>query len=169
VNLTAWRGRWRPILWLGGSYNAAFGTQEAGVVSLTTSMTSIRAVPSVQILELSVLQVDLGAGGGADVFYSVPSGAASNTPGESVALGGATTRTDPVLCGQLIARIRVLSSARIVVGLDVDYDAERLRYLSQAASPGEPTTVLEPWRVRPSAMVGVCVPLAGTVACAGPE
>ncbi|MGO9837562.1 MAG: hypothetical protein ACLP1X_25505 [Polyangiaceae bacterium] len=160
VNLTAWRGQWRPSLWLGGSYNATFAaSEEPAVVTLATSVTSLRAVPNVELLDLSLLQVDLGVGAGVDVFHAVPENAGANAT-----LKASTTLADPLLCAQLVARIRFISSARIVIGLDVDYDVHPHHYIDSNS-----TAVLEPWPVRPSAMVGLCVPLVGTVACAGPE
>jgi hypothetical protein len=153
----------RPSLWIGGSYNAAFDTQEPGVVALETAVTSIRAVPSVELLALSLLQVDIGVGGGVDIFHTVPGSA-----GLSVAVGSTKTLGDPVLTAQLIARIRVISGARLLVGVDVDDDIGRHWYASKDGA-GNSTSVLEPWPVRPSAMIGLCVPLVGTAACAGRE
>jgi hypothetical protein len=168
VNLTAWPGPWRPRLWIGGSYNAAFGTADtADGVTLGTAVTSIRAVPSIEVLEHSVLQVDIGAGGGVDVFHAVPGSLGPSAAGQSVTLESRTV-SDPVLSGQLVARIRLVSSARLLVGFDVDYDLDRRPYTVQH-SLGSPTAVLEPWPVRPSAMIGLCVPLVGNVACSGPE
>jgi hypothetical protein len=168
VDVTAWRGRWRPSLWVGGAYNATFGKGDAGIVSLATTVTSIRAVPSVELFDVPLLEVDVGAGGGADVFYTVPASAGPNAQGDSVHVhSGAKTETDPVLTGQVVARIRILSSARILIGVDVDYDFARHSYTENY--PSKTVAVLEPSLVRPSAMIGVCVPLAGTSACAGAE
>jgi len=168
VNFAAWPGPWRPRLWIGGSYNAAFSTQDAtDGVALATAVTSIRAIPSIELLERSVLQIDVGVGGGVDVFHAVPGSAGLNLAGQAVTPESTTTRSDPVLTGQLVARIRVVSSARLLVGVGVDYDMDRRRYTVQY-SGGSSTAVLEPWLVRPSAMIGLCVPLVGTVACSGP-
>jgi hypothetical protein len=163
VNLTAWRGPWRPSLWLGGSYNAAFGKLDPGIVSLATSATSIRAIPSVELLDGSLLQVDFGAGGGVDIFHTVP-----GSPGLAVELGPTKNVGDPVLTAQVVARFRVTSAARIFVGVDVDGDLGSHRYTSRDLA-GNSSAVLEPWLVRPSAMLGLCVPLVGVAACAGPE
>jgi len=166
VDVTAWRGPWSPSLWVGGSYNAAFGAEEQGV-PLSTAVTSIRAVPSVELLELALLELEIGAGGGVDVFHAVPGEAEANTVPNP-----ATTRFDPIVCGQLVARVRVLSSARILVGVDIDYDFRRHVYTTDYIASGNfiPVgTVLEPWPVRPSAMIGLCVPLVGGPACAGRE
>ncbi len=169
VTLTAWPGPWRPRLWIAGSYNAAFGTADsADGVTLGTAVTSIRAVPSIEVLEHSVLQVDIGAGAGVDVFHAVPGSLGPSVAGQSVTLESTRTRGDPVLSGQLVARIRLVSSARLLVGFDVDYDLDRRPYTVQYSS-GSPTAVLQPWLVRPSAMIGLCVPLVGNVACSGPQ
>lgn len=170
VNLTAWPGPWRPRLWIGGSYNAAFGTGDsADGVTLATSVTSIRAVPSIEVLEHSVLQVDIGAGAGVDVFHAVPGSAGLNMA-EAVTPQPTTTLPHAVLTGQLVARFRIVSSARLLVGFDVDYDLDHQSYTVQyPIGTRGPPAVLEPWLVRPSAMIGLCVPLVGSVACSGPR
>jgi hypothetical protein len=162
VALSAGQGRWRPGLWISGAYSGAFDSQNTEV-TLQTSATSLRAIPRVEIAALRVLQVDVGAGAGMDVFHTVP-----RDPGALVMLGSTRTVVDPVLTGQVVARIRVASSARLLVGVDVDYDFARHRYTALDAA-GNRTAVLEPWALRPSAMIGLCLPLLGAVACGGRE
>jgi hypothetical protein len=162
VDVGLGRGRWRPELWVSGAYDSAFASQSSEV-TLQTSITSIRAVPGVAFSPLRVLQVGFGAGAGIDVLSAVP-----RDPAASVELTTAKTVVDPVFTGLVSARIRILSFARLIVGAEVDYDFAAHRYTAIGAS-GNPVAVLEPWLVRPSAMIGLCVPLAGAVACGGPE
>jgi hypothetical protein len=162
VDLGLGRGRWRPELWVSGAYDSAFASQSPEA-TLQTSVTSIRAVPGVAVSPLRVLQVALGAGAGMDVLHTVP-----RDPAASVELRPAKTLVDPVITGLVSARIRILSVARLIVGAEVDYDFAAHKYTARDAS-GNPIAVLEPWLVRPSAMIGLCVPLAGAVACGGPE
>jgi hypothetical protein len=172
VDVTAWRGQWRPSLWVAASYNATFGVTDPGIVKLATSVTSLRALPSIELFELSFLQVDLGAGGGVDAFYTVPVYETWTAMGPSVRTNGPTTHWDPVLSGQIVARIRVISGARLLVGFDVDDDLRLPSYTAQNATAGGiygPGPVFRPAQVRPSAMIGLCVPLVGTAACSGGE
>jgi hypothetical protein len=162
VALSAGRGRWRPGLWVSGAYSGAFDSQDTEV-TLQTSATSIRAIPRVEIAALRELQFDVGAGAGMDIFHTVP-----RDPGASVMLNAAHTVVDPVLTGQVVARIRVVSQARLIVGIDLDYAFARHRYTSLDAA-GNATAVLEPWLFRPSGMIGLCFPLMGAGACGGRE
>ncbi len=162
LNMTAWRGIGRPSLWLSGSYNAPFDQPNADV-TLQTTVSSFRGVPSMQVLASRILDVDVGVGAGVDVFHAVPS-----NPGPNVTVRSSSDLVDPVLTGQIVTRIRVATSARIVVGIDVDYDAGAHRYVTSQAMGGT-SSIFQPWQVRPSAMVGLCVPLMGTLGCAGGE
>jgi hypothetical protein len=132
-------------------------------VTLQTNITSIRAVPGVAFSPWRVLQFAFGAGAGIDVLQAVP-----RDPAASVEVLPAKTLVDPVLIGLVSARIRILSVARLIVGAQVDYDFAAHRYTALDAG-GNAIAVLEPWLVRPSAMIGLCVPLVGAVACGGPE
>lgn len=161
LDMTAWRGIGRPSLWISGSYNAPFDQQNADV-TLQTTVSSFRGVPSILVLASRILDVNVGVGAGVDVFHCVPS-----NPGPNVTVRSTSDLVDPVLTGQIVTRIRVATSARIVVGIEVDYDAAAHRYVT--ADSGVHTGVFQPWLVRPSAMVGLCVPLMGALGCAGAE
>jgi hypothetical protein len=160
MNVTAWPAVGRPSLWLGGSYSAPFDERTAQV-SLRTTVSSLRGIPGVQVVGGRMFDVDVGVGAGADVFHTVPS-----NPGAMVTLGPAKDVVDPVLTAQVVTRIRVAAIARIVVGVDLDYDLGAHRYVTADASDVH-TPVYQPWPVRPSAMLGLCVPLLGALGCGG--
>jgi hypothetical protein len=166
VDLTLWHGPWLPSLWVSGVYIAPFNTDQANVVSLDTQMVSVRVVPTVALLERLFLELDAGVGAGLDVFSTKRSLASSSEPG--VTLLSTSPVPDFVLSAQVVARVRLTSSLRALVGLGLDYDPYRPRYQSDEVGSPNATAVLEPWLLRPSAIVGLCVALVGTVACAEP-
>jgi len=124
-------------------------------------VSSFRAVPAIQVVGLRVLQIDLGAGGGADLFHST-------TENPRVPFIGSPPATEnhvsPVFTGQLIVHLRLGPSARLLAGIDIDWSPGQRRY-EVLAPTGTPTAVLQPWTVRPGALVGLCIPLAGPGGC----
>jgi hypothetical protein len=164
VGVTAGTGPWKPSVSLGGAYYAPFGAS-ATDVSLQTTISSFRAVASVRIPRTKFVGVDAGLGAGADVFHTVP-----GNPGSSVVtLGGTQDLVDPVVTARLVAGIRLSAGARVTVGMDVDFDAGGHRYVTETDATRVISAILQPWPVRPSAMVGLCVPLIGSIGCAGSE
>jgi hypothetical protein len=153
----------RPSLWLAGIVQESFDAQGQDMV-LETSVASFRALPGVELLRLPVLDVDLGAGVGLDLFHVIPRDARR----PSLQLESPTTQADPVLEGQLISRIRVARSARLLVGVQLDYDFGAHRYTAIDRF-GNPQAVLEPWAARPAAILGFCIPFAGMTACSSSE
>jgi hypothetical protein len=159
----AWRAYGRPSLWLSGSYNAPFDESNGDVV-VHTAVSSFRAVPSLQVLVRRWIDLDVGVGGGVDLFHTTPS-----NPGPNVTLRPTKDLADPIVTAQIVARFRIATSASVLVGLDLDYDAGPHRYVTAVAAGGPPAGVFQPWLLRPSAMVGLCVPLMGTLGCVGAE
>jgi hypothetical protein len=153
---------WRPSLFLGGSFQAPFDAAGPSE-TLEISVSSFRAVPSVELLRLRPVQVDLGAGGGADLFHAVP----RNPRGPFPMPPHAETHVTPIVASQLLARIRLGPGARLLLGFDLDWDPGH-RHYDVVDRFGNPNAVLQPWSVRPTALVGICVPLVGASACSGP-
>jgi hypothetical protein len=164
VGVTAGTSPWKPSVSLGGAYYAPFGAS-ATDVSLQTTIASFRAVASVRIPRTKFVGVDAGLGAGADLFHTVP-----GNPGSSlVTLGATQDLVDPVVTARIVAGFRVLAGARVTVGVDVDFDAGGHRYGTETDATRAFSAVLQPWPVRPSAMVGLCLPLIGSIGCAGSE
>jgi hypothetical protein len=163
VELLLARAPLRPGLWLTGAFMTSFDAQ-GSQATLETSVSSFRALPSVRVLTVGPLRWDVGAGAGVDLFHTTPRNASRAT----VDLAPTQTLADPVLDAQILLRIRVAPSARIVVGSDVAYDIGLHRY-SDVDRTLTRHTVLEPWAVRPSVFVGLCIPIAGTAGCGGSE
>ena len=152
---------WRPSLWIGASFQTPFDIPGPGV-TLETSVSSFRFLPSVELLRLRPLQLDFGAGGGADVFHDTP----RDPRGPFPSTPQTQTHVTPVVAGQLLARLRLGPSARLLVGLDLDWDPGQHHY-AVFDRFGNASAVLQPWSVRPGALIGICVPLAGAAACGG--
>jgi hypothetical protein len=153
----------RPSLWLGAMIHESFDASGSDL-ALETSVSSFRAVPTVLLAQASALDLGLGAGAGVDLFHTIP----RDNRRFSVQLSEPMTLVDPVLEVQVISRVRVGQAARLLVGLDVDYDFGTHRYTSIDKS-GNSNPVFEAWAIRPAAILGLCVPLGGASACAGSE
>jgi hypothetical protein len=164
VGVTAGSGLWKPSVSLGGAYYAPFGVS-ANDVSLQTTISSFRAVGSVRVPHTKVVGVDAGLGAGVDLFHTVP-----GNPGPSVvSLGSTQDLVDPVVTARIVVGIRLSAGARITAGVDVDFDAASHRYVTEAVATDVHASVLQPWPIRPSATLGLCIPLIGSIGCAGSE
>ncbi len=163
LELVARRLPLRPSLWLAATLHESFDTAGQDM-DLETNISSFRFVPGLELWQVPALSVDVGAGAGLDLFHTIPRDAS----GSSVELGGATTQVDPVVEAQVVSRIRIGGSARLLVGLELDYDFGLHRYVAVDRFDN-PAPVLEPWAWRPSAILGLCLPLAGATACASSE
>jgi hypothetical protein len=157
LGLSVWRGVFRPTFWLSGSYNAPFGEQTTDV-AVETTVTSFRGGASVGLVALRGFGLDVGLGAGADLFHTVP-----GNPSPNVTLGPTMDLVDPVVASRAEVSIGVAAVARLVLGVDVDYDLASHRYVTALA--GGPSSVFEPWPVRPSVRFGLCVPLVGGAGC----
>ncbi|MGD0527451.1 MAG: hypothetical protein ABSE49_20080, partial [Polyangiaceae bacterium] len=153
---------WRPSLWISASFQTPFDIPGPGV-TLQTTVTSFRAMPAVEVLRVRpLLQLDFAAGAGVDLYRDTP----ENPHGPFPTSTQTQTHTTPVIAGQLLARLRLGPSARLLVGLDLDWDPGQHHY-SVLDRGGNPSAVLEPATFRPGALVGICVPLTGGSACGG--
>jgi hypothetical protein len=158
LGVTGWRGFGRPTLWLSGAYNAPFDEPNPDV-TVRTTMTSVRGSVMLEMLAARLLGLDAGLGAGADIFHAVPGTASTGT-----SLAGTSDLVDPMVTARVIAGVRLVAGTRLVVGVDVDCDVATHRYVIQRAT-GDHSAVFQPWPVRPSALVGLCVPLAGALGC----
>ncbi len=151
----------RPSLWISGDYDARFDEQR-GQVTFDVGSAALRLIPSVGLIELDALQVDLGVGGGVDLLTVAPlvvraSAAVFDVP---------TRAVDPVLAGQLLMRVRLASQVRMIFGFDADYDCAPPTIAPADDHPGSPRGTFEPWRLRPALTFGLCVPLSSGGGCA---
>jgi hypothetical protein len=162
VDLVLWgRQTLRPRLSVAASFDAPFESS-GPVVNLRVSVWSVRAVPIVTLLRWGWLGLDAGIGGGVEGFNAFP----TPSPGAafSVTPLNVGTLVDPVVSGQVTLGFSPTGGASVLVGGYVDYDITPRRYVTSDGS-GEPSAVLDPWRLRPAVLAGLCIPLAGTGAC----
>ena len=154
---------WHPSVWLAGTLDAPFETTTPEV-GLRTTMTSLRAVPSVELPRLGPWRLAVGVGGGVDLFY-VATGPTDASP---ITLRPATTYANPLVEAQVLARVRLLSRVGMLLAFSLDYDTGPHHYIEYDRF-GVPSPVLAPWTVRPAVLLGVCVLLTGASGCAGAE
>ncbi len=159
------RMAWRPSLWISAAYDARFDVMQSRQVTFDVGTTSFRLLPSVELIELEVMQVNLGVGAGLDLFRVAPLAVRG-----SMAVFDSPDRTlDPVLVGQLLMRLRLASRVRMIFGFALDYDCLLHSTTTPADRPGAPPSTFEPWRLRPTVEFGLCVPLSGGGACGDPH
>ncbi len=162
VDLAPWSAQpLRPTFWFGASLNAPFEfiSQEA---TLEVTLYSVRAVPVVELAEFGRFHLGAGAGFGVDFLHAVPGQSSTSS---MVTLSSATVEADPIFEAQLLFHAPLMRNAGVVLGLNVDYDAGLHQYIERDASG--PTTVFAPWGLRPTAILGMCIPLVGEPACEG--
>jgi hypothetical protein len=153
----------QPSIWLAASFDAPFDVPSQET-TLETSVESFRAIPAAQLFTLGILRVDFGAGAGMDLFHTTP----RNASRSSIKLSPAMTLADPVIAAQLVTRTNVARVACLLVGVSVDYDLGVHDYTALDRF-GNTNSVLVPWRFRPSAIMGLWIPLAGTTVCSNSE
>jgi hypothetical protein len=148
----------RPGLYMAASLRAPFDTS-TNEVTLETMAYSLRAVPEVELARAGPLHVAAGGGVGVDIFHAQPHPADAS----SATLSSPTTLVDPVLEAQVLLRVAI-RGASLLFGFDLDYDLNPDRF-NEINRNGDSSSVLKEWTVRPAAMLGLCLPVAGVSAC----
>jgi hypothetical protein len=164
VAISAGRAPWRPSLWISGIYDTRFDVRN-GNATFDAGTTSFRLVPSVELLELDVAQVDLGVGGGLDLFRVAPLVVRSST----AVFDSRSTSADPVLTGQLLIRLRLAPQIALLCGFDLDYDWAPHPTTVAGDRPGARRGEFDPSEFRPSVEFGLCVSLSSGGACSRPH
>jgi hypothetical protein len=144
---------WRPRGWLSGAIFAPIQSR-TDLVTLETSIVSLRALVDVAMLRAGPLSLGAGVGGGIDVARSVP----VSTSAPSVTLGDASTLVDPIVEGRLLAVLSIPGGPSILAAFDLDVDVEPHRYDTLDANHAE-TAVFDPWHVRPGMTLGLSIPV----------
>jgi hypothetical protein len=155
---------WRPGVWLSAAHGSRFDVQ-SGRVTFDVGASSFRLVPTIEILELEVMQVDVGVGGGLDLFQVAP----LVVRDAQAAFGETASFADPVATGQLLVRLRLVSHLRMSFGFDVDYDCAPHETSVSSGGPRGPHDTFAPWLLRPALALGLCVPLSRGGACMSPR
>jgi hypothetical protein len=165
ADVSVGRAPWRPSLWIGATYDARFDAMQTRQVTFDVGTTSFRLLPSVELVELQAMQVDVGVGGGLDLFQVAPLA----VRGSMAVIDPPQRSLDPVLGGQLLMRLRLASRVRLVFGFVLDYDCLLRSTTVPDDRPGGHPSTFEPWRLRPAVQFGLCVPLSSGGACADPR
>lgn len=144
----------RPAITLGAFYAFPFSSGDDTVTS-RSSLVSVRAMPSIEVLRRLPFAFEVSAGGGIDSLSVEPS---SPTLPAS-ALGAASTRIDPVVSGAVAARFAIASDVTLTLTLLGDVDLATRRYVFD--DRGRQTSILSPWTVRPTLFAGLSFPVLG--------
>jgi hypothetical protein len=147
VALTRRIGRFRPGLMLLGTYQAPLEVT-GFLVTLQLQQVSPRLAVTLDILHGRTARLDIGLGGGADVFLvsSIP----HDLPPEQ-----APPRPpfiSPVLTALAVGRVAVARSVDVYLGFTLDVDLRPPSFSTYQNM--QPTSVLDPWVLRPSLVVG---------------
>jgi hypothetical protein len=143
-----------PGVWLLGQFSFPFSAS-AQSVELSTSVWSARVEPSLELIRSGLLRLDVGGGGGVDVFVVAP---VSSVPGAE--LNGHQKDVSPVISALLSGSLATSATSRLVVAGMLDYDLQPRRYLVEQGA--QTVVILEPWRVRPALSLGFVFDLAGS-------
>lgn len=146
-------GAWRPGLDFRFAYFAPMN-RDSQLASLQLQTLVFRLDAELG-RDLGPLRISLGAGGGLDVLISQTSSA--QVPQQSVR----ASRVDPAPFFDVNLGIAFQPSARTSISLKLvlDIDPAPRRYTAQIAESS--TTLLEPWRVRPSVLLGFAFDVLG--------
>jgi hypothetical protein len=135
-----------PSLALEFLYAVPFDTVDQ-VLSINTSIASLRALPGIGLFHGRWLAVDLGAGGGVDIVTVYPRAELGG-----VTVNGPNTSIDRILSAMLTVHVALSGGVVALVSAGVDMDLDSRQYvLAQGASQ---SSVLEPWRFRPMVLAG---------------
>lgn len=152
VRLAFGRAVWRPSFLATVVFHPTVGVVDPAV-ELRTTITSIRALWALSVLDTRWVGLEGGLGLGLDVLDVSPrQGGVSR-----VVPASGTTDVSPVLRAGVGAELRLLPWAALFAMMAADVDLQPHRYVVDRA--GAFGTALEPWRARPALMFGVRVAL----------
>ncbi len=131
-----------------------FDAGPVGSVELSAhaSIISLRLLPSIELFHGRWLALDLGAGGGVDVFTVTP-GRANLRGHRSTPLGPQSTRADPILSAALTAHFGLASGVALLLSAGLDVDLAAREYVLGEGATNVP--VLSPWQERPMILAGL--------------
>jgi hypothetical protein len=136
----------RPGITLLALYQAPVTVTEP-FVTVAIQTLSPRALVSLEAMRTPRFHVDVALGGGADVFFIGTAGMLG-----PMRLMHAPLYASPVLSAMVRGQLHVSSATSMFVGLGADLDLQPPNFVEREGMTTE--TVLAPWRVRPSLMLG---------------
>jgi hypothetical protein len=149
VGIEGRSGSWRPGAWLSGEYRFPT-TVEDPRVNARLDQGAFRAVLSLTWAASRKWSLGAGAGGGFDLVRIAP----DINQGPLVVATPARFTAVPMLRVLALGRYALGSRSEVFAGLAADYDLIGTRYILRDPS-GSAVPVLEPWRLRPTAIIGV--------------
>jgi len=149
IGVEARSGTWRPGAWLSGGFRFPT-TIDDPKVNARLDQGAFRAVPSLTWAASRKWALGAGIGGGFDLVRIGP----DINQGPLVNPASARFTAVPMLRMLLTGRYAFNSRIEVFAGVAADYDLIGTRYiLSDPLGPAVP--VFEPWRLRPTALIGV--------------
>lgn len=136
-------GRFRPALHLKGGYDAAFGV-ESPWLDLRVSNVPFRALLSLDFLRGDAWCVEGGFGAGVDLFVTAPQ--SMNLPVNRLR---PTIGPAPVLSALVAGRVALGGAVDLHLAVAADVDLRPPRFITD-----DREIVFQPWRVRPSLVLG---------------
>jgi hypothetical protein len=148
-------GAFRPGVWISGEYRFPT-TVENTLVNARLEQGAFRAVASLEWAASARFRIGAGVGGGLDLVRITP---AVNEGAPVMAASAASARSAaiPMLRALLLGHFAFGSRSEAFAGFAADYDLLGTRYILRDLrdASGADVPVFEPWRLRPTALVGV--------------
>jgi hypothetical protein len=135
----------RPSLSLSGLYAFPFEADDQGT---RAKLSSLRAIASVEPVHATWFALDVGAGGGLDVFSFQP----LSTSVEGPRLLSQRSIVQPVLTGTVVAHVPIASS--VVLNLAATLDVSTAVREDPAGGTDRRDATFSPWTVRPMLVAG---------------
>ncbi len=145
-------GQLRPGVWLSGEYRFPTTLEDVpNRVTATLDQGSIRAVVTLEWAPSRKWLLGAGVGGGVDVVRIAP----DVNPDTHVKPTDPRWTVVPMLRGLLLAKYALTTRTDVFIGIGGDYDLYGTRYILRDPASGGDVTVFEPWRLRPTGLIGV--------------
>jgi hypothetical protein len=146
----------RPGVRVTAGFDSRFSAP-SGQVTFDVGVTSFRVVPTLEVVDLEVAQLDVGLGAGLDLLrvsplVDRPMGPTVEPPQNAV---------DPIATANLAMRLRLAPQVALLLGFNVDYDWTSQQETVLSDKPGGRRGTFDPWNLRPSVFFGLSVRLWG--------
>jgi len=146
-------GPWRAGGWLTAEYRVPFDIDDSAA-SPRAQAVALRSFPTLAMFQTHLVALELGVGGGIDIFTVDHRFEDALGRGRSQS----STKISPILTGMLVLHLAVVDNVQFVTLAGVDIDPSRPRLEVRHDLPEDAT----PWVVRPSLMLGVSFTMVGT-------
>jgi hypothetical protein len=147
------QGPWRFGGWLTAEYRVPFDIDDSEA-SPRAQAVALRTFPTVGLLQSSAVALDLGVGGGIDIFsvdYRLADAQGQGTRQTS-------TKIAPIFTSMLVFHLALVDNVQVsaLAGIDVDPSRPGLEVRHGLSDEAQP------WVVRPALMLGASFTLLGT-------